>query len=156
MTDLNKVFNTVVDMTLRYYKDGGETVYPTFHFFSEKEAGIVGAPWSNNEEKEVAINFLKKFAAEHPDYDTYVFVAEGWTSEVSSEDYEKKKYVSPSKDPQRKEVVFIEAHNRDGESKFTSYHLVRGEGNKVVELKETTPCDHVQSNNLLFPPKVVH
>jgi hypothetical protein len=121
---LRELFEIGRDNAARIFHDVGE-VSPIWHAVPEYgDHMLIATPWSSDDEKDIAMEFLRyKFKEEN--VMRFVCVLEAWA--VMAGDPKTLMNTRPSKHPDRREVIRIQAEDRDGSVLSGQFYILRPE-----------------------------
>jgi len=132
----------VENARLNLEKEG--ELMPVFFLSKEEKLAIIGAPFSNNEEKEQAVNAVKQ-ACSRMEADWVLGVNEAWMVKLEKKDNEPDPDISkitPSKHPERIEVVMFNLQVRGGKTYWASVEqILKSDGSKTFGEVEMKPME---------------
>lgn len=119
---LRELFDIGCYNAKRLFEEQGE-VTPMWHAVPERgDHLLIATPWSDDIEKEIVIEFLRdKFKAKR--VQRFVCIVEAWAVMGASIDME----IRPSRHPDRREVIKIQAEDLNGSALSGQYYILRPE-----------------------------
>jgi hypothetical protein len=121
---LRQLFEIGCHNAKRIFLERGE-ISPMWHAVPEdNEHLLIATPWSDDVEKEIAIEFLRE-EFRRLKVQRFVCVVEAWA--VVGSDLKTLTEVRPSQHPDRREVIKIQAEDRDGSALSGQYYILRPE-----------------------------
>ena len=122
---LEELFQLARNNAARIFREEGEIV-PIWHAVTpEGPDMLIATPWQNDDEKEVAVEFLRdKFREQH--VQMYAFVVEAWVVE-KSEEGNLLHGPRPSEHPDRREILRITAEDDQGRVLSGHFYILRPE-----------------------------
>ena len=139
---LRDLFDVAAENAARMFNESDDhEVLPMWHaVFGNNEHALIATPWSNDEEKQITVNGLRKmFAAKQ--VKRYAFIVEAWIAQVTTM-REVRDGPRPSQHPDRREVLMITAEDRDGSQIIGQYYILRPEhGPPKLSPLEVQPYD---------------
>jgi hypothetical protein len=132
MMSVNELLDNAVDHARRMLVGReGASMIPTFCIqFKREPTTIVGAPWANEREKSMVIDMMRamlKIKHAH----SYSFISEAW---MATEDQRRPLGLAPSQREDKREVVIVIAHDRQGGGQVRTYEIKRNAKGVVSEL----------------------
>ncbi len=126
LTELQDFFAVAADKVGEMFRETGHLV-PMWHAVTrDDEHMLIATPWENDEEKNITSRELRKlFKAKG--VKRFAFLSEAWVlhidPKVNPQDIRKR----PSEHADRREVLMIEAENREGDSLSGFFYILRPE-----------------------------
>lgn len=113
--------------------DAGAQLAPTWWIqFDNGPGEMIVTPWGDEAEKLAVVEHIKK-KLKDPHARNYAFVSEVW---VATENAKRPSRLMPSEHPDRREVVLIQAFNRNGKGGVRIYDIKRDDKGAVTALPE--------------------
>ena len=133
MRTLEQLFETALDYAKHMLLgDRSGAVIPTFWIqLDPGPSEMIAAPWDSEEEKLATLHMIRS-QLRNPRARSYAFASEAW---VATESLSKPSGLQPSEHPDRREVVLIEAFERDGEGGTRVYAIKRNRKDVVTALE---------------------
>lgn len=113
------------------------------------------APKNDEEKRMILMGLGAKIADDFPDHmiTTIVHIAEAW---MAKEQYDKEgKYVMPSENPERKEVVMVHAVSMDQRQSYWQGEIIKDENGKFKKLKKIVGEVHDPNDPVPLNKKMV-
>ena len=98
--------------------------------YKDQPPVILGAPWSCEEEKQMALSLIRFILNKDPTIHSYSFISEAW---VAEENAKHPIGLMPSQREDKREVVIISAFDRQG-GETRVYVIERGPDGRVSDL----------------------
>ena len=122
---LQKLFDTAAENARNIFNETGE-VLPMWHVVTgNNENALIATPWGDEEDKHATIFALRQLFRQMK-AKRYVMITEAWVATASTE-REIRQGPPPSEHPDRREVLMINAEDRDGSSLIGLYYILRPE-----------------------------
>jgi len=137
---LRQLFEIGCKNAARLFRDEG-SVMPIWHAVpGDAKANhlLIATPWGDDDEKEIALDVVRDMFKEHQ-VQRFVCVVEAWV--VKGADPKALFAERPSQHPDRREVIRIQAEDRDGSVLSGMYYILRPEHGPATlsELHEDPP-----------------
>ena len=121
---LQKLFDVAAMNAKRIFEDSGE-VLPMWHVVDGNGDNLLLAtPWTSDEEKRDIIVKLRELFRLRK-VKRLVFMVEAWIAAVRADS--EGETPRPSEHPDRREVIIINAEDRDGSNLYGMYYILRPE-----------------------------
>jgi len=154
ITPDNETIKGFIDQARKNLEDDGD-ITPTFFVSKDDRLAIIGAPFSNDEEKEQAVMAVRK-ACSQMDADWVFYISEAWMVKRDTEE-EMRSGLMPSQDPERIEVVMFNLQTKGGVNYWaTAEQILHTDGSKTFsEVKMEKMGDSMKGlfMDLLTAPK---
>lgn len=128
LTELQEFFALAAKNIARIFHEKGEVI-PMWHAVdAQGEHILIATPWSNDREKDIAVQGLRQMFKEKG-VKRYAFMVEAWMRHAASrEDISAR----VSEHPDRREIVNISAEDRKGNRLMGWYYILRPEHGKAT------------------------
>lgn len=136
---LQELFDLAAKNAARIWNESHE-VLPMWHAIQGNgENTLIATPWSDDDEKEIALAMLRDFFREKH-VKRFAFIVEAWVRQAKSLEDVHSCPVSEHED--RREVLMISAEDRDGTAMMGWYYILRPEiGPPRLSPLEVKPFD---------------
>jgi hypothetical protein len=145
---LREIFDLAQKNSKRVFLEDGELV-PIWHGVPEDPSAaqlLICSPWNGDDEKYQAIETIRDVFKQHRVV-RYVFVVEAWA--VTGKDPSIMR-CRPSENPDRREILRIQAEDRDGSVLSGMYYILRPEhGPATLSPFHEDPSDMLQAGRMM-------
>jgi hypothetical protein len=125
LTELQDFFAIAAENTACMFRKNGGVLAMWHAVDGNDEHILIATPWNNDDEKDIASGALRQmFRAKK--VKRFAFICEAWTAEVSTM-AEVREGPRPSEHPDRREVLMINAEDREGNSLSGFFYILRPE-----------------------------
>jgi hypothetical protein len=130
-TELQELFAHAATTAAEMFKDTGE-VLPMWHVVDANDENLlISTPWQDGDEKRLIVGQLRRmFHEKH--VKRFVFMCEAWTARGTGEQTMKAmEYIGRMEEyPDRREVLMINAEDKNGEEIAGMFYILRPEHGK--------------------------
>jgi hypothetical protein len=144
-TKLQELFDIATENAAKVFNESDEhEVLPMWHAVAGNDEHIlIATPWNSDKEKDIVVKGLRQmFAAKQ--VKRFAFIVEAWVASISQSGITPNTYAGPrpSEHPDRREVLMINAEDRDGSQIMGWYYILRPEhGPPKLSPLEVKPYD---------------